>query len=418
MSTIQELEQKIQRLEKQILANDLKGRELLEKSEKAMECAKHAYKVDHYGFIWVWDVNKGEYRKSNMRVMTPEIADRALESRNIADNAIEGRHMTDNLIEGRMIKNRTIEGRSIQNDAISTEKIQDLSITGDNMPPRAVPNGKLADNAVSERNIQDHNVTKNKLSTELISLIYSAGEHGYHLSNEFGDSPVIGVSQKTITEAFNRLWQKIGDITGEVLQGISMSVTPDYFIGNDGADVHVTANATSLSGVFEVIWFSRWDSVLREWVKIIPEGREEAEYYDVDMVEFDTHIDDTTIIRCDAKILGHPYHQEHAVTRYSEFWMGAGSDYTDLLVDGHLTDEHNFGITRFLRGQYDIAAAAGERIIIILGDTLRQAFLRADISFTEIHFTEQEVTIDDKTYIVLTSEDTYDAGTYRVFING
>ena len=377
---------------------------------------KRLFEFDQH--IGDWRVLVQSRDIKNGAIQSRHISPEAVTTEKIGDGEVKSRNIAPEAVTTEKIGDGEVKSRNIARNAVTPEKIADGSVTGDTMPPGSVPDGKLADGAVTARTIRDGAVLPSKLDPELRNLIYSAGAHGYHLSNEFGDSPLIGVSQKTITEAFNRLWQKISDITGETVQGISMSVTPDYFIGDDGTDVHVTANATSLSGVFEVIWFSRWDSVLREWVKIIPDGQEEAEYYNVDMVEFDTHLDDSTIIRCDAKILGQTYHQEHAVTRYSEFWMGAGSDYTDLLADGHLTDGHNFGITRHLRGQYDITAAAGERIIIILGDTLRQAFLRADISFTEIHFTEQEVTIDDKAYIVLTSDDTYAAGTYRVFING
>ena len=54
----------------------------------------------------------------------------------------------------------------------------------------------------------------------------------------------------------------------------------------------------------------------------------------------------------------------------------------------------------------------------MMGDTFRSEFMRADISFSEILFDESVVTVDGKNYAVLVSQDTYQAGTYNVFING
>jgi hypothetical protein len=79
---------------------------------------------------------------------------------------------------------------------------------------------------------------------------------------------------------------------------------------------------------------------------------------------------------------------------------------------------HIAPITNGLRGNYNIDVPEDKHIIIILGETLRQDFLRADISFSEILFNESIINIDEKNYIVLTSQDTYQAGTYNVFING
>lgn len=400
MATIQELEQKIQRLEKQILANDLKVRELLEKSEKAMECAKHAYKVDHYGFIWVWDVNKGEYRKSNMRVMTPEIADRALESRNIADNAIEGRHMTDNLIEGRMIKNRTIEGRSIQDDAIGTEQIKDGSITGDSMCPGALPNGKLADDAVAERNIQNHNVTKDKLSTELINLIYSAGAHGYHLSDQFGDNPEIGVSQNALTRAFNNLWLELEQITGRTILGFTWSINPGYFISETAETIHVAIQPTNPNDILEHVALYADDVLV-------------GEASDVTEFELDIEMDKTTVLKCVAKVLGVPYTRRETVIKYSEFYIGGGDSTSDVM-----TVEHAQQLNGTMRHAVDVAVPDGKHIIIVIGESLRSGFIRADMSGMEIPFTEESVTIEGKNYKVLTSQNTYEAGTYNIDING
>lgn len=406
MSDIHDLEQRLQKLEDAFSQQSGKIDQLLEKSDKALDLALHAYKVDHYGYIWQYDCETKEYVKSNMRVCTPEIADRALHSRHIADGAVEGRHLQD--------------------DCIGEKQIKDNSIPGDKFEGKVFKPGKLADEAVSTRNLQNEAVTPSKLhpcvipfvvkpfihkydheicklkakDADLQNQIDSFNEHGVSVSNVFGTDQHVGVSQKTLTDAFNKLWQKIEDITGDALQGISMTVTPDYFISEDGCSVHITANTVETNGIFEHIAFYANGSLI-------------AEADNVHFFEYDTELTETTVIRCVAKIMGIEYPRQAIVTHYNSFWLGAGATYQDIM-----DVEHVIPITSGLRGQHEVTAAADDRIFIILGESLRSAFLRADISFTEINFTEQEVTVDGKTYCVLTSENTYEAGTFKVFING
>lgn len=220
------------------------------------------------------------------------------------------------------------------------------------------------------------------------------------LSNHFGDSQIAAVSQKTLTDAFHKIWSTLGDITGEVYEGISMVVTPEYYIGEDGCTVHVTASTIDTNGIFEHIAFYLNDMLI-------------AEYDNKDFIEFDTTIDATSVIKCAAKIMGRTYVEQKLITHYSSFWIGAGDNYQDIMDVSHIAP-----ITNGLRGNYNIDVLEDQHIIIVLGETLRQDFLRADISFSEILFNESIITIDEKNYIVLTSQDTYQAGTYNVFING
>ena len=298
---------------------------------------------------------------------------------------------------------------------IMTEKETQIGRAKMKQPPQLPLSFKLKCRAVKTKHLDCKSVTPDKLSDDSIAYFKNAfkkeiddlqnqidayNEHGVFVSNEFGDDPHIGISQKVITQAINKLWQKIEDITGEMLQGIYMTVDRDYFISEDGATVHITANTVEANGIFEKIQF-------------IGNGELIAEYENTDFVEFDHHLDESTVIKCVAKIMGIEYSREKIITHYNSFFIGAGTSYEDIM-----NVEHVQAITRGIRGQYEIIAEEDDHIIIVLGNSLRQAFMRADISFTEIEFTEQEVTIDDKTYAVLTSVNTYNAGTYKVFING
>lgn len=323
------------------------------------------------------------------------------------------------LVQSKDIASDVILTRHITNGAVTTEKIADKAVTNPKIGDKAVNNRTLDDNAVEARNIKAGAVTPEKVSDNFMEVLFqpivdrlmrkdedlqhqidSIQMHGFAVSNEFGDDPYIGVSQKAITAAFNKLWSKIEDITGEILQGISMIVTPEYFIGEDGCDVHINASTAEANGTFEHIAF-------------YIDGELLAEAQNVEFFEYDTHIDDTSVIMCKAKIMGVEYQQQKVITHYNSFWLGAGTDYSDVM-----TVQNVIPITNGMRGAYDVNVQQGEHIIIVIGDSLKDGFIRADINSVEIPFVESTVTLENKTYRVFTSVNTYNAGTYNIDING
>jgi hypothetical protein len=80
--------------------------------------------------------------------------------------------------------------------------------------------------------------------------------------------------------------------------------------------------------------------------------------------------------------------------------------------------EHVIPITNGMRGAYDVDVAQGDHIIIVVGDSLAEGFLRADMNSVEIQFTESTVVVNGNSYRVFTSENAYTAGTYNIDING
>lgn len=333
---------------------------------------------------------------------------------------VETDDLTNKSVTGDKIADRVIDWFHILAKAIRNEHIDD----------EAVDNRTLADNAVDTRNLCDDSVTPSKVSSDFVDTLVAPlidalrRKHntdvdslkakdkdlqnqidsleiaGVAVSNEFGTDPHISISQKTMTDAINKLWQKLEDMTGEVLQGISTSVTPDYFISEDGCSVHISANTVETNGIFEHIAFYGNGSLI-------------TEADNVDFFEYDTEITETTIIKCVAKIMGVEYTRQQIVTHYNSFWLGAGSTYSDIM-----DVEHVIPITNGMRGAYDVDVAQGQHIIIVVGESLAGGFLRADLNSVEINFTESTVTVDGKNYKVFTSDEVYSAGTYNIDING
>ena len=256
---------------------------------------------------------------------------------------------------------------------------------------------QIAPNAVTADKIAPYAVTPDKLHPDTIKIwddiAKGAEMGGVALLQDFGNSIYFGVSQKVLTEAFNKIWAKIEDITGESLLGFQMAVTPEYYIGEEGCNIHVTATTVDTVGVFE-------------YIKFYINGQLIKEGENVDYMEFDTEINETSVVRCVAKILGVEYQKQAIITHYSSFWLGAGSTYSDVMKNSNLRP-----ITNGMRGAYNID-------FIILGESLRQGFIRADINGVEIAFVETTQTVNGNTYKVLTSENTYQAGTYNIDING
>ena len=332
---------------------------------------------------------------------------------------VETDDLTNKSVTGDKIADRVIDWFHVLAKAIRNEHIDD----------EAVDNRTLADNAVDTRNLRDDSVTPSKVSSDFVDTLVaplidalcrkhdtdvdslkakdkdlqnqidSINAHGVSVSNEFGTDPHISISQKTMTDAINKLWQKLEDMTGEVLQGISMSVSPDYFISEDGCSVHISANTVETNGIFEHIAFYGNGSLI-------------AEADNVDFFEYDTEITETTIIKCVAKIMGIEYTRQQIITRYNEFYIGAGSTYSDVMDSAHARQ-----LNGTMRHNYDIEFNNGDKLIIVMGTSLKDGFIRADLNGAEITLAEETVTIDGKNYVVFTSE-AWSEGEYNIDING
>ena len=328
---------------------------------------------------------------------------------------------TDDLVNGcvteEKLADNSVSTRTIQDEAVTTPKIADDAVTTPKIKDDAVTTPKIADKAVTPVKVSDDfqdavvkplvdSLRNNDIrmlkakDTDLQNQIDSLEISGIALSNVFGSDPHIGISQKTLTEAFDRLYAILENITGEVYRGISMVVTPEYYIGEEGCNVHVTATTVDTNGIFEKIEF-------------YINGELVSESENTDYVEFDTEISETSVVMCKAKILGVEYTEQKVITHYSSFFLGGGTSFHDIM-----DVEHVIPIRKYMRGAYDVACAEGDHIIIVVGETLADSFIRADINGVEIPFNKYGTMVDGKLYKVFVSESTYSAGIYNVDING
>lgn len=150
MSAIEELERKILELEAKIADKEDQEVQLLTRCEKALDIAMHAYKVDHYGYIWVWEWKTKKYVRSSMRVMTPEIADKFIKTRHLADGAVTSEKIADRVV--------------------TSEKLGDESVTADKIENRAVKSRHIDDKAIQSRHIDDKQVKSRHIARGAVDI--------------------------------------------------------------------------------------------------------------------------------------------------------------------------------------------------------------------------------------------------------
>jgi len=330
--------------------------------------------------IFEYDVHIGQHR---VLTNTHDIADKAVTGRKLADRIIDWYHIIKKAIRNEHIADKAINTRTIDDKAVTPKKLSD-----DVVPDVIQP---LLDE-LDER----HKTITDDLQHQITSMVAGSS---VPISNQFGDNTLVCVSQKALTEAFNKVWGKLEEITGESLKGFNLIVTPEYYIGEDGCTVHVSASSAETAGRFEYIRFHINNILVTE-----------AE--DVESLEYTTTVNETSEIKCVAKILGIEYTETKMLTHYSSFFLGAATSYTNIMNVNHI-----ISINDHMRGSYNVPCNDGDRIFVVVGKSLREGFARADMNGVEIPFTESEVTVDGKQYVVFTSQNTYQRGTYNIDIN-
>lgn len=230
------------------------------------------------------------------------------------------------------------------------------------------------------------------LEAQMQSFLTTASG-GEAFSNIYGNSEVMGVTQKTLTETLDGLYELIFDALGIEIGDVQISITPDTIFKNDKSVVNIAAIADY--GIFD-------------FVKVYFDGVKVSERTSVKDFFEELIVNKTTTIKVETQVLGKLYTYEKTVTMTSDFFIGAGSTYKDV-YNPQYSKPYNNNPT----GQYKINVAEGQRIIIILPTS--------DVSKIEqIEMNDFNIPMDITTfgiYTVYTSLNTYKAGTYTIDIN-
>lgn len=395
MPTIQDLEQKIRQLEQLIIKQQTDTKALLTKSDRALDEALHTYRIDHAGYVWVWDPEQKHYRKTDVcvRVIIPKVKPKEITNVKIADKAVNNRTLDDNCVDNRVLSD----------NAVRENNIKAGSVTGSKIPEKTISPEHVTDDFISRMIMRPIEKWENatirplyKEMAELRQLVTSYVASGIALSNNFGSHEDIGITQKTITDAINSLWNAIRDLKGENNDGITLTITPDWFISEDTAEVNILAQAND--GVFET---------LQIYINDVPVWEEPLK--NVQRYEYTAEMSETSLVRVEAQILGITYTKEEYVTKYYPFFMGSGTDWEDIVNEKYVRDLNDGK----LRGGYNINVEHdGDYMFIIIPSSREHEIVRFDMNGYEIPI----IVLNNQKYTIYQSANTYRRGLFNIDI--
>lgn len=141
-----------------------------------------------------------------------------------------------------MAEKETQIGRANMNQAPQKPisfKLKDKSVKTKHLADRAVTKETIADGAVDNQQLAERSVSWDKVDDNLKNIITtSGGQHGIPLSTEFGDSNMLGITQKTLSEA-------IGDVHKDGGDFIPLQQQIDQIVSGQ-ATVSLTANKSAI----------------------------------------------------------------------------------------------------------------------------------------------------------------------------
>lgn len=274
---------------------------------------------------------------------------------------------------------------------------------------------KLKDNVIGNNHIKNEAITSDKFSSEvenvwlnpiinakynevmvqvneLRQLIMSYVEHGVALSNDFGDSEEIGITQKKLTEEFDRVWEKIHEL--EVPEdGIRVKIDPNPVVSEG-------AGTTNISIISRAEQFDRVQIYVNDTLVI---DRSNTQGFSEDIT-----ISQTSIVKTVVRIMDKEYTDIKTVDKVFPFIIGSGTIWKDAVktenareYDGHLT------------GSYDITVNKnGEKMFVIIPSRLRNQMTRIDMNGFEVPVIIKEH--EDLT--IFESQNDYLAGRYNLDI--
>ena len=287
--------------------------------------------------------------------------------------------------------------------AIKTKHLDDACVTTPKIKDRAVTPEKLSDGIQSAIVLPPVNMLDQKyqgITDELYSMIQSLQVGGIALSQKLGNREDIGISQKSLTDMFIRIWNKIGEMTGECYMGFSMVVEPTAIAAEGSIRVHVTADSSGSISNFD-------------YIKIYANEVLKAEGMAVETFDAEFDIDDTSIIKCVAVIAGRTFTRQEKVTKYTPFFIGSGQVYQDIMNEDCLKD-----LDGTLEGSYDVTIKHnGDHMFIIIPISHKDEFRRVDMNGLglKVEIPMTSTTYDD--FVVYKSLNTYKAGTYGIDID-
>lgn len=236
---------------------------------------------------------------------------------------------------------------------------------------------------------------KIKALENVMDSFLATASGGEAFSTQFGNSRVMGITQKTLTDAFKNVYKILEDITGESMITVTTTISPNEFSKKEGG--HCNINVVTSFALIDSVKVYLNNSL----APIIEE-------YSIESFSRTIELTDTTDVKVIATVLGKPYETNKHIIGMTELFVGAGENYSDIMVS-----QWNRPYDGNPQGQYNVSVAEGQRIIIVL--PTEDAGKIEQIEMNDFNIPMDISTYG--TYTVYTSLNTYQARNYTIDIN-
>lgn len=269
-------------------------------------------------------------------------------------------------------------------------KIKEGSITGNKLADGAVTSGKIANSAITSEKVAKGQLNWAHLDEDTQNIIASREEGGVALSGEFGESTLIGIHQKKLSETFTDIQRQINT----VLQ-VNFSATPSIiYMGTSFIYLLATTDIEASE-----IKIRDYDAVIAEGAGHGLWGTKSINPSQPGVISFYASF----VINDVYKTVG------TTVSVVDRIYYGSGTIYTDAATSPtpRLTPEGSYNVEVIEDGQYIFFNIPTS--MMLNGATMNGIEFPLDDPTT--------VTIDNTEYKSYRSSNTVDAGTYEIIIS-
>lgn len=269
-------------------------------------------------------------------------------------------------------------------------KLKTGSVTTDKIADKAVTSGKIANNAITSEKVAKGQLNWTHLDKDTQNIIASREEGGVALSGEFGESTLIGIHQKKLSETFTDIRSQLNT----VLQ-VNFSADP-YIVYTGTSSIYLVATTDIEASEIKI----------RDNEAVIAEG----EGHELSCTKSINPSQSGNINFYTSFVINGIYKTaETTVSVVDRIYYGSGTIYTDATTSPtpRLTPEGNYNVTVIEDGQYVFF-------------NIPTYMMLNGVTMSGIEFPLDEpttVTIDGIEYKSYRSSNTVDAGTYEIIIS-
>jgi hypothetical protein len=277
-------------------------------------------------------------------------------------------------------------------------RIGDKKVKEKHLDDRAVSTRTIEDGAVTNKKIGDKQVSWQKLNDDLKNIIASREEGGVALSNEFGDSELIGITQKKLSEAHNDLQAQIDAIVSDKAT-VSLSASTSIFIVGEGAPILTASTNTNAESI-----------IIKQGSDVIATGSGKVISQRVNITQ---ETAGNIVYTAEFTFAGGNKRTATATVYFvNKVYVGSGDAYTDVIGDSYAQSARRSPV-----GTYDVTVAQnGQYVFFVIPATM--SITKATLSGFDFPLDAPvSETIDGVSYKVYRSSNTNDAGTYQIVVS-